>query len=522
MTEPSAGEEDRSVKALAALARAGYWSLCQPLTEVEFEVHHIVDRPGYLFSLVAGDRGAGKKGKKSRFFLETLSSSANGVGLVIGTRTDGPPARLRIRERGSSSEPRLYFKKEEDHYLFRGTARPNLTFLAESDRKFEGIIAIADRTNPAKLSHGLQVKELIAAISQLAADVVEAPLLSIQCPVQLPLEAAGEPENYRVPRSSSLAVRFSIALSRPNAQTNITLAERVVRYCDERGFRLWLADTRPGFRTGNWFVVRDHPPRNGRRSRHGRVRREGRIATILPVTFVGPARVGSTSAIVSMLEEFRDVGIVSASVTLLDDLAFIHLQLGLVPELKRSQLPLQFSRGEDPRSAITAALRGLAEGPHAVVREDRLRERAGDYQTLVGPPLAVGRPTQQRRLAIWISWQMERTDSGIATAVRTLRAAFERMGFRDGEHGLPNLEYLICRDLGNSILRGKGKFSLPVSVVSEIFEGRSLESEPSRLCVGLEDAWKAELDDDRKATNIHEVTVVWREYWLGHWSSTTA
>jgi hypothetical protein len=47
--------------------------------QVAFEIHHLADRPGQLADIVARDPdGSG--------FAETLSSSANGVGLVIGTR----------------------------------------------------------------------------------------------------------------------------------------------------------------------------------------------------------------------------------------------------------------------------------------------------------------------------------------------------------------------------------------------------------------------------------------------------
>jgi len=68
-----------STRALADLARAGNRVLREPSMQVAFEIHHLADRPGQLADIVARDPdGSG--------FAETLSSSANGVGLVIGTR----------------------------------------------------------------------------------------------------------------------------------------------------------------------------------------------------------------------------------------------------------------------------------------------------------------------------------------------------------------------------------------------------------------------------------------------------
>ncbi|MGW3962677.1 hypothetical protein ACWED2_22855 [Amycolatopsis sp. NPDC005003] len=514
----------RSAHALANLARAGYWSLRQPLTEVDFEVHHLVDRPGYLVGLVTGE---GRGEPKSRFFLETLSSSAHGAGLVVGIRTGEKPDRLRIRDHGSTVEPELDFGSDELSHVFRGTARPNLTFLAESDRRFEGIIAIADEPAKLRLSHGNQIKNLLVTLSQIAVEVARAPLLSIQCPVQLPVEVEAEYREERIPRAAALAVRFSIALQHPSAELTFEIADRIIRYCDERGFRLWLADTRLGHRTGNWFRIRAHPVEEP----HPSEEPEGVLSTIIPVTFVGPARVGSTHALVSLLLQFPEIGVVGASITLLDDLAFIHLQLGVVTPAEEVALPVAHS-SEDPRTAITTMLAGFAKvpnGKHGQELGDHLWERAGDYQTLAGPVVPVVHPAAQRRLAIWISWQMERTSRGISVAVRALRQAFDYMGFPlpEGDatgpeaRDAPNLEYLICRDLGNSLLRGKGKFSVPLNLVQQRFTSTAVEIAPSKLCVGLEDAWKTALDEDPGGYAVREVTVVWREYWLGHWAATS-
>lgn len=527
----------QSVRALADLAKAGYTSLYHPFTEVDFEVHHIDSRTAHLMDLLAGGRSPSKDAHSS--FAETLSSSANGASLVIGTRTGNVPDRLKVRSQGSTAEPALEFRNTDDYrFRFRGSARPNLTFLAESSRRFEGLVAIEDQTGPVRFSHGIEIKRLIEKISTIAVDI-NAPLLSVQCPVQLPIGPKAETREDQIPRSSSLAVRFAIALRTPSAKKMFQLAERITRYCADHGFLLWLADTRLGYRTGNWFSVLS--PKKAHKRIQDSVDEPGQeINTILPVTFVGPARVGSTRALISFLNQFPSVGVVGCSLTLLDDLAFIHFQLGLHDSVSSADLPHQYSDGLDPTDVLTEVLAAVA-GPPPVKPDITVRgqvlERAGDYQTLLGPAMPAQWSRPERRLAIWFSWQMERTEHGIEVPMRALRKALGRIGLvptlKSGADVLldpaaPHIEYLICRDLGNSILRGKGKLSIPLATAQHRFPTTSAESGPSKLCVALEDAWKAVLDDKESKSrrpgpatvNVREVTIAWREYWLGHWAAT--
>src|SRR5437764_15357644 len=69
-----------SIRNVADLARAGFEIARQPVTKVDFEVHHVRARQGYLRELTSTEPA-------NATFLETLYSSANGVGVAIGTRT---------------------------------------------------------------------------------------------------------------------------------------------------------------------------------------------------------------------------------------------------------------------------------------------------------------------------------------------------------------------------------------------------------------------------------------------------
>jgi len=80
------------------------------------------------------------------------------------------------------------------------------------------------------------------------------------------------------------------------------------------------------------------------------------------------------------------------------------------------------------------------------------------------------------------------------------------------------MEYLICRRVRRATLRGKGKISLPDSATKAL-GAVALQSELSALCERIEAAWKTKLDTVlRSERPAREVTVAWRENWLGHWN----
>jgi hypothetical protein len=508
-----------SVRTLAELARTGYNLMRQPLTEVEFAVHHVEDRPGRLLELLRGE-------EPPSCFLETMSSGANGAGVVVGTRLGDAPGGQRFRDRGSGADPRIQCTPVANGYQFRGVARPNLTFLYEAGSRLEGIISVEDEPRTGTHSHSLMIKELLNEITLVAATHAKAPLLSIQCPVQRPVESKAERGRQKPPPSSSLSVRFAIALDEPSVSVRMKLASRLASYCETHGYRMWLSDTRPGHRVGNWFGIRAHAGADEKRREKCLGSADDRVDHVLPVTFVGPARVGASHAIVSFLRKFDQVGILGCSITALDDLAFVHLQLAL-SKCATEPFPgeLAVSDGKDPLTHLTELLAHFYGDRVCVRGSSELIDRVRDYQTLAGPLLPHAPVHKERRMAVWVSWQMTRRVRGLVTPIDALMSAWRRLCTENpavtGEPPEPSVEYVICRDIGNSVLHGKGKLSVPYELVLAMFPQQSTEPPQARLCVGLEDAWKCELDSpsNKDGMNVLGVTVAWREYWLGHWSA---
>ncbi|HEY0689417.1 MAG TPA: hypothetical protein VGD71_10275 [Kribbella sp.] len=519
---------ERSARALADLARAAYSLLNKPMMQVNFEVHHAVDNPGYLDRLVSR--------KDDTTFVETISSRANGIALVVGTSVDTLPAELLHRDHGGGAVVELQERDDELGKAFKGIARPNLTFLYESYPRIEGIIVVEDEPRKLLLRHGLAVREVLREIAETATRH-QRPLLSLQCPVQVPShdytdERGGQQTAFEsFPRVASLAVRFSIALETPSAKIGMELAESLSKFCESRGHGFFLADTRPGYRTGNWFLVRAHD-RQRARATFSLAADRGPVSGAegcVPVTFVGPARWGSTHAVVAFLSQFPEVGILACSITLLDDLAFIHLQLAVNGAsrtllAKLNDTIASFGEpGGEPGDVLRKLLPGLTYGaplgPRSSDLEKQLAEKAGDFHTIVGPALPVVSDHRSRRVAVWFSWQMRQSDLGLKVPLGALIRAIDTIGLSvtDPADGA-SIEYLMSRHLGNAVIRGKGKLSIAPGVVDRTFRGSPLQSSLSRMCVRLEEAWRAELPHS-KISSVIEVSVERLENCLGHWSS---
>lgn len=401
-----------------------------------------------------------------------------------------------------------------------------------SMQTFEGVISIEDEPKRMLLRHGLVIADTAAYIAETALHAGDAALLSMQCPAQLPptnsfWDGGGVDGRVVEPaRSSSLAIRFAMALERPSADLRLQVADRLARHCEDRGLGLWLADTRPGYRSGNWFLVLPHDRATARDAAYRRSdgqRRAGNAADgCLPLTMVGPARQGSVHAILSFLGQFPTIGVLACSMSVLGELAFLHLQLG-VPSASRARLAavnagIRDRKGDrGPVEQLGQVLTGLLEDPSAdrctPEVAERLLDRAGDYQTVMGPALPVIADARVRRVPIWLSWRMRRSESGLRTPLLALHRALGQLGLLAPEGGGPNIEYLVCRQLSGAMLGGKGKLAIPSSLLNR--RAGNNRRGTADLAVDLELAWKSELRTCGEEHRFTGVSASTREFLLG-------
>lgn len=517
----SASEPRRSPATgrLADLARAGYLGLPQPSMRVEFEIHHVVDGPGRLAGILDGATGG---------FAETLSAGGNGVGIVVGTKvaehpTEGVWSPLDLRP-GATRQS------------FRGSARPNPTFQHATADRLEAVVCLEDEPRRITLRHGFALRDLLHEVAEVSLRE-QAPLLSVQCPAQIPphtsrrVVGATPTRAVDSSRSSSLALRFSLALARPRAAARLRIAERLAGYCRARGLGLWLADTRAGYRDGDWFIVSRHDrstararydPRPGR---HGQGSAEG----CLPITLVGPARLGAVHAVTAYLARCPDAGVLACSMTALDDLAFVHLQLA-VHRASRTRLTAinrqlaDGTSGDGPVDVLPRVVGDILGCPAAEDVPGGVLAAAEDYQVVAGPALPVVADTATVRLPAWFSWTMRprATGDGLRTLVGTFTEALESLGLGPDDGAspwpAPSIEYLVCRQVGPSRLHGKGKLGVPRALVDARFPASRATSPPGRMCNALETAWRAGLAATPGGDDVLALSVSWRESWLGHWT----
>jgi len=483
---------------LADLARAGYRALDEPSMQVAVQVHHRVDQPGGLAAVLDGSP-----------FDELLCVGGHGVGVVAGTRTGehGELGRLR----------RIGFEPGTDA-VFHGADVPNLAFRQDFPDRLEGIIVIEDEPRKMLLRHGLAVLDTLTHIAATAVEAGDVPLLSVQCPAQLPptntFQDGGDTGGRAgdAARSSSLAVRFVMALPGPGAAARLPIAERIADYCTEHGLGLWLRDTRPGFRAGNWFSVLRHDrpvARRGYRRAADRPRSTGNAAEgCVPVTLVGPARPGSTLAVLRFLGQFPELGVVGATMLPLGGLAFLTLQLTVTGASKARLHAINgaLPAGGDPERVLVELLPHLLrEGEPPPAGVDHLGERAGDYQVAVGPALPVLADNVVRRVPLWVSWQVD--DAVVRDVVLALHEAVGALRIDE----VPAVEYLVSRT-GPGGVRGKGKLAAAKNAVERRHPGRT---GGELLCAELLDAWAAALERHcGRPVRPGELAVSEHESWL--------
>jgi hypothetical protein len=492
------------------------------VTKVDFEVHHVRARQGYLRELAAGAT-----------FLETLCSATNGAGVVIGTRIRKPVDGAETVELEDGQQPAEPPQPSADGWVFRQAAWPNPTFIYESAQTFEGLIGIDPAAREVGEWHGLAIRDLMKEISETAANLGGAPLLTLQCPAQLPTIVKTRNHDLRTRKEiaspcSSLAVRFSIALRDTSVAKRFELSDRIRELCEKHRYSFWIADTRPAHRAGNWFEV-CHADGEFSPLYNGDIRSRQRISTCLPVTFAGPARVGSTHAILSFLQRYPQVGVVGCAGTSLADLAFVYLQLSIqgvaAERLNRilAKLLDEQSTPARPRKLLRELFKRLGLRPDPVEPGPAAPDPAIDYQTFAGPAFGYRPHLMPDSLAVWVSWEIARQDRGLAAPLDCLYRAMAKVVPKLPGEAEPRslgdvatVEYLICRATEQSVVRGKAKLAVPKTSLQR-FSAGAAEPAASRLCASLEEAWKAQTDQSG-VDGVSELTVAWRESWLGHWT----
>ena len=514
--------------ALSDIARAVAEAGAHSKPQMGFAVYHISDRPGFLFEVLRDE-------SDTKLVRQTLSASANGAGLVVLTEHDvqgsalWPPGAPVVGPAVSDDSAEAKFE---------GYARPNPSFLYESSSVLEGLIVVEDEPRALSYGHAIALREMAEFLASLAVDEADSPILSFQSPAQSPAHTNDKSEfrerEDEWPRSACFSLRFSIALPRGSSAQRFSLMDRIGVKCSQLGYGFWVADTRGGYRQGVWFGVSPHDRLTARRMHPTVADRGGdrKVQSIVPITIVGPARVGSTAAILKYLGQFPELGLAACSITALDDLAFIHVQLamnysarrklaGKNLELKTLMATLAERHGSGqvtPRRffseygpLLTVGGNWAPETPEVAAVLD---ERCGDYQVLAGPVVEVDSKSP-KRLPVWFAWQARGTEVGLSPVLRSLNDVVREVGLVREDRIFLNIEYAVCRASRDGSLHGKAKMSIAESEVPPWASTNGRRNRARALCAELEQRWRAQL---LAHSVVAEVSVSDREYRVGLWS----
>ncbi len=393
-------------------------------------------------------------------------------------------------------------------FSYQGTASLNPRFLYDSSRDHELLLSVGEKAWQLDHVDALLMTQVLARLAAAAASKeTTSPILLLQSPVapfrnwaSWPENEAGEPPKL----ARGTAIRLSVGVDGDNSDGRLALIGETVRIAREFGLQLHLGDRRLGRVRGEWKQAVAYAPDRYAEKRLALGAVAGDPSQAMLVTFVGPARVGSSA---SVLEALAQAGVGSLAVTIasLQELAFINLVVAVPP-------------GSDPQlladdQRVQSAVAGVNWLAAACGRPSSLTvPRAADYQMCLTGPVPWEADPEDKAHPLWLQWHAPLGSHNSLTVIDDVIAELlDSPIVTDAQ-----LDYCRSRMTGDSRI-----CSAKVSV--RLTAGISEDDLPDKLSVLCRATqanveWKrTNQDPDRRSVGLK---VAWRERWLGRVKST--
>lgn len=458
---------------------------------------------------------------RDRTATETLAFHVAGVGFQVHTWTPVTPS----KQQDGVTTSRIAVRRQEagghSRGLFAGSAVINPDFLYDAAHSVEILVTLGHDPWRPTYADSLMITLAYQGMTAAAggsADPGGAPVLFLQSPVapfrdpgrQFRVDGSGE-----APRvANGMALRMLVGLEQDNHGKRIALMCALAELATENGFGLQVADRRFGRVRGEWWSVLP-PDRERYEARKAEL--FGWAPTVRPsavqlLTFVGPARLGSSAAIAADLLS-RNVGLLAVSESSMQEVAFINMVVPLAParigraRLSSATLPIADGLGQ------TASECGLTRR-RAVPGKSRIAvSDAADYRMLRTGPM---RPPIKESLStvdhpLWLSWgvplseALRRTDVA-EQVVEQLRTAADRVA-------VARIDYYRARVTPDGHVSGRAKIA--VSLVDGVAE-KDVPEQLSDLCAWAQRESIARLLGDDLPLSAIRLRLAWRERWLGN------
>jgi hypothetical protein len=396
----------------------------------------------------------------------------------------------------------------------RLTLPHNPSFLYDSGRSVEVLVTIDSSSLGVSFREALALTEALAFLARAATETAEAPILFLQAPAAPHNDPSGR---YRTdgsgerPRAAqACAARMAMSLDEADATKRVSALRYIQAECESRGYGMQVSDSRHGRVRGEWWTLCSPDPRKREdyldslsleiASRGGPVASfdgHDKVSEVIVLTAIGPARIGSTSAIV---DDFmaRNVVLIGLSVAALQEVAVITAYVGVGAGV----VGAAFASTERD---LLAGLGSLASSAALTPQQGSVRHRsqltmALDYRAVLSGPYPVG-GTQQIGVPIWMSW---------STTREAMEPAIDAKAFFSKDSIVTGCEIAYCRSRrldGTGSFRGRAKLILSVNANVRV---DAMSDWLSRKC---EECESSLVRNHGEAKTL--IRVAWRERWLG-------
>ncbi|MEV4317700.1 hypothetical protein [Actinocrispum sp. NPDC049592] len=431
------------------------------------------------------------------------------AGEMLATQIGGVGFRLHTWSPMTPGQPSAgVIATEVDDGLYDGSVVINPDFLYDSTHSTEILVTLGHDPWRPDFADSLMITSAYKAMT--AAAGLEVPILFLQSPVA---PYKDPPPRYRAdgsgeaPRvSNGMALRMLIGLDSGNPRKRLALVRKIAWVAAEHGMGLQVTDRRFGRVRGEWWSVLRHEPDVYQRKK---VEMFGWAPQGLPdtahlLTFVGPARIGSSGSIASDLMA-RNVGVLAVSEVSLQEIAFINIITPVAPARVTAATPTGLC------VPISAGLGAVARDCGLTRRRDARAPSpigdtpACDYKVLRTGPVSLHVNDTAVHRPIWTSWEMPlvRDETGRTIDVPELVLAKLGTGGR--------VDYCRARISPTGTVRGRAKIS---AALDPAIKPVDVPDALSHLCDRAERDVLTHLVRHGLALHAIRLDVAWRERWV--------
>jgi hypothetical protein len=404
-------------------------------------------------------------------------------------------------------------------HLYCGSVVINPNFLYDSAHSTEILITIGYDPWRPDYADSLMITRIFHGMTLAAATDGGVPVLFMQSPVapfRDPSPKFREDGSGEAPRvANGMALRMLVGLDDANPLKRIAFLRTLTELAQSYGLGLQIADARFGRVRGEWWsvVAPNQGKYNQRKEELFGWAPQGVPRAVQLVTFVGPARVGSSAAIAADFLA-RNVGMVALSAATLQEIAFINLMVPIAPARLTDTAPSGTCLPITEGIGQLASDCGLTRRQGVRARTQISVSSATDYQVLstgpVTPAITVAADAVEHPL--WLSWAVplesdaaKRPPDVAALVMAQLCEAGDRVaGAR--------IDYYRVRVLADGRVKGRAKIS--VALLEEPAKSR-IPTLLSELCPWAQREVIATLVRDHIPLRAIQLRLAWRERWLG-------